>query len=70
MFVSKAKIYLIRDIEKTWKSFFKLMNKIEKFMKTSCFDLNPHKCFEDNESHQKLKQRKQHLSYLKCKQSY
>jgi len=39
-------------------------------MKTSCSDLNSHKCFQDNESHQKLEQHKQHLFYLKSKQSY
>lgn len=48
----------------------KLKNKIKKFMKTSCYDLNSHKCFQDNELDQKLKQHKQYLSYLKCRQSY
>jgi len=28
----------------------------ERIMKTSCFDLNSHKCLQNNESHQKLKQ--------------
>ncbi len=67
MFELKEKIYLVRDNKKTRKSLFKLMHKIEKFMKTSCSNLNSHKCFQDNESHQKLKQ---HLFYLKSKQSY
>jgi hypothetical protein len=70
MFVSKTKIYVVKDNEKTWKSLFKLMNKIENFMKTSCSNLNSHKCFQDNESNKKLKQHKQHLFYLKCRQSY
>jgi hypothetical protein len=65
MFVLKARIYLVRDNEKTYKILFKLMNKIEKNMKTSCFDLNSHKCFQDNESHQKLKQHKQHFFIFK-----
>jgi len=55
------------DNEKAGKCFFKLMNRIERIMKTSGSDLNSNKCLQQKESNQKLKQ---HIASLKCRQSY